>query len=129
MTIKNTLRKIIGTGLTLTALALAGCSQRFLAESFHGKFNNYYVTIKKGVDNPKREIFMEDNFLLLGLHSIVAYDSAGDGVFERIYFDGADMKKLSTIRRNLRNSKIYGLANSDSLNAAYNAVLAQNEVK
>jgi hypothetical protein len=123
---RKTLKNILKVGLT--SLAFAGCTQNRI-ETLNGKFRGYDIEIQMLVNQRANNTFpnvIARRIEIKNPHSIVGLDSYADGIFEKVYFDGEDMGWLKPIRERLRNDPIFYLANSDSLNAAYDSVMAQN---
>ena len=121
----KTLRNILATG---TIGLSVGCLP--LAESFEGEFRGYNVFISQKLGSSNKSLIMSSGkHPLNSLHLISAEDSAGDGTFEKISYDGMNIEELKPIREGLRNHPMYYYANQDSLKAAYDDVMEQNRSK
>jgi hypothetical protein len=128
MATENTLRKIVGTGLTLTALALAGCAAN-PEQNFKGVVEGNQVTITRNLDSKARRIIIKDGTAPTSWRIpsyLIGYDE-GNLTFNDIRLDGADVNRLERDFQNpLRSSPLSRYAHKDSLERMYNAVLAQN---
>jgi len=112
----------------LSALALAGCSLKpseYLAGEFRG--NEVEIATLNHI-GAQRCITMGQRGTSGGITNvIIACSPKRDGPFDEILFNGQDIKELIQIRDHIgQNSTLYNYANPDSLEAAYDSVLAQN---
>ena len=114
------LKNILTTGIA--ALTLVGCSAE-TPEVYHGSFRGGAAEVQRLEDEKNQKVAMRRVVLTDSLnHRLIGVDN-GSGRFNSITLDG---KEIVDFWKSGSYSSLFNYAISDSIEAAYDSVLAQN---